>query len=224
MFKTVNPKTGAVLDRKLTDNWGYNYDGFYTVWLVDGTPAYRDAVLKALSATSSAITPVRSGRAAAPMATPIDRRRDHPAQPRAAALRLRLGGLRDPTMWAKQKPDGVIEGWHGDGNFARTSLMYALMKTQGCRARTLARRPADRRRARRAGPSPISISRRTVVRKTGLRPPAPPRGHEAARRLPAHQPVPRVVHPARGQAPRRNAGRHRARPVPFRLTPETPIK
>jgi hypothetical protein len=37
------------------------------------------------------------------------------------------------TMWAKQQPDGVIEGWHGDGNFARTSLMYALMKTQGCR-------------------------------------------------------------------------------------------
>jgi hypothetical protein len=35
------------------------------------------------------------------------------------------------TMWAKQRPDGVIEGWHGDGNFARTSLMYALWKTQG---------------------------------------------------------------------------------------------
>ncbi|MBI4324377.1 MAG: hypothetical protein HY674_03860, partial [Chloroflexi bacterium] len=25
----------------------------------------------------------------------------------------------------------IIEGWHGDGNFARTSLMYALWKTQG---------------------------------------------------------------------------------------------
>jgi hypothetical protein len=35
------------------------------------------------------------------------------------------------TMWAKQKSDGVIEGWHGDGNSARTSLMYALWKTQG---------------------------------------------------------------------------------------------
>ena len=34
-------------------------------------------------------------------------------------------------MWAIQKSDGVIEGWHGDGNFARTSLMYALWKTQG---------------------------------------------------------------------------------------------
>jgi hypothetical protein len=35
------------------------------------------------------------------------------------------------VMWAKQKPDGIIEGWHGDGNFARTSLMYTLWKTQG---------------------------------------------------------------------------------------------
>jgi hypothetical protein len=35
------------------------------------------------------------------------------------------------TMWSFQKDDGVIEGWHGDGNFARTSLMYALWKTQG---------------------------------------------------------------------------------------------
>ena len=34
-------------------------------------------------------------------------------------------------MWAIQKADGIIEGWHGDGNFSRTSLMYALWKTQG---------------------------------------------------------------------------------------------
>ena len=35
------------------------------------------------------------------------------------------------TMWGRQHPDGIIEGWHGDGNSARTSLMYALWKTQG---------------------------------------------------------------------------------------------
>jgi hypothetical protein len=34
-------------------------------------------------------------------------------------------------MWAKQKEDGVIEGWHGDGNSARTSIMYALWKSAG---------------------------------------------------------------------------------------------
>jgi len=34
-----------------------------------------------------------------------------------------------------QRPDGIIEAWHGDGNFARTSLMYALWKSQGATVR-----------------------------------------------------------------------------------------
>ena len=34
-------------------------------------------------------------------------------------------------MWGKQQESGVIEGWHGDGNFARTTIMYCLWKTQG---------------------------------------------------------------------------------------------
>ena len=35
------------------------------------------------------------------------------------------------VLWDFQKPSGIIEGWHGDGNFARTSLMYCLWKTAG---------------------------------------------------------------------------------------------
>jgi hypothetical protein len=34
-------------------------------------------------------------------------------------------------MLAMQRPDGIIGGWHGDGNFARTAIMYALWKQQG---------------------------------------------------------------------------------------------
>ena len=133
MFKTVNPKTGEVIDQDLTDNWGYNYDGFYTVWLVDGTPAYREAVLKALANLKARYT----GQ--------IWERGSHDGYADAIEGAITLLN-REPvpsafdwvdseirTMWAKQQPDGVIEGWHGDGNFARTSLMYALMKTQGCR-------------------------------------------------------------------------------------------
>ena len=32
-----------------------------------------------------------------------------------------------------QQSDGIVEGWHGDGNFARTALMFGLWKTQGAR-------------------------------------------------------------------------------------------
>ena len=133
MFNIVNPRSGMVIDRTLTDNWGYNYDGVYTVGLVDGIPAYRDAVVKVLSNLKSRYTGQIWERGSA----------DGYADSIEGAINLLN---REPvasgfdwidseirTMWAKQKPDGVIEGWHGDGNFARTSLMYALMKTQGCR-------------------------------------------------------------------------------------------
>jgi hypothetical protein len=32
-----------------------------------------------------------------------------------------------------QKPDGHIEYWYGEGNYNRTSMIYALMKSQGVR-------------------------------------------------------------------------------------------
>jgi hypothetical protein len=36
-----------------------------------------------------------------------------------------------PFIFDKQRHDGILEGWYGDGNSARTSMMYALYKTQG---------------------------------------------------------------------------------------------
>jgi hypothetical protein len=133
MFKTVNPRTGAVIDKDLTDNWGYNYDGFYTLWLVDGTTEYREAVLKALSNLKAHYTGQVWERGSSDgyadsiegAITLLNR------EPVPSAFDWVDSEIR--TMWGKQQADGVIEGWHGDGNFARTSLMYALMKTQGCR-------------------------------------------------------------------------------------------
>jgi hypothetical protein len=37
-------------------------------------------------------------------------------------------------IFKKQRYDGVLEGWHGDGNSARTALLWALQKTQGVSA------------------------------------------------------------------------------------------
>jgi hypothetical protein len=36
-------------------------------------------------------------------------------------------------MLAMQQPDGHIENWYGEGNFNRTALLYALMKSRGVR-------------------------------------------------------------------------------------------
>ena len=34
-------------------------------------------------------------------------------------------------MLAMQRPDGHLEDWYGEGNFNRTLLLWALMKSQG---------------------------------------------------------------------------------------------
>jgi hypothetical protein len=47
-YNTINPQTGAH-DAGVADTWGYNFNGFYTVYLIDGTEAYRAATRKALS-------------------------------------------------------------------------------------------------------------------------------------------------------------------------------
>jgi hypothetical protein len=36
-------------------------------------------------------------------------------------------------MAAMQKPSGHIEHWYGEGNFSRTAMIYALMKSRGVR-------------------------------------------------------------------------------------------
>jgi len=130
LYTSFQPQTG-VHAAGLCDTWGYNFDGFYTLYLLDKTETYRDAVQKALSNLKGKYV----GAAWA------DRSADGFADSIEGALNLYN---REPVesaadwidsqtrlMWGMQQSDGVIEGWHGDGNVARTTLMYVLWKTQG---------------------------------------------------------------------------------------------
>ena len=133
LYDGFNPQTGEHA-ASVCDTWGYVFDGFYTVHLLDGVPAYREAALKALGS----LLPYYSshpweGESADGYADSIEGAINLlNREPVAAAALWVDREIR--VMWAKQKPDGIIEGWHGDGNFARTSLMYALWKTQGASA------------------------------------------------------------------------------------------
>lgn len=133
MHGRVNTRTGAP-SGGLTDNWGYNYDGIYTAFLVDGTGAYRDAVRGALSNLKAHYTgfPWQRGSADGYADSIEGAITLYNREPIASAGEWIDSETR--VMWGKQKPDGVIEGWHGDGNFARTTIMYCLWKTQGLRA------------------------------------------------------------------------------------------
>ena len=50
-YNWADPATGAH-DNGRTDNWGYNLNGFYTVYLIDKTDAYRQAVQKEIGRAS----------------------------------------------------------------------------------------------------------------------------------------------------------------------------
>ncbi len=124
----------------MSHTWGYLGDGYYTVFLVDGKEAYRDAALKPLGHLQAHY----SGMAWEPNDTPYGSA-DGYADAIEGALNLlnrAQEGAHVPSthgwldsqiriLWDKQGPDGIIEGWHGDGNFARTTLMYVLWKSQG---------------------------------------------------------------------------------------------
>jgi hypothetical protein len=133
LYSRFNPKTGEH-SKDVCDTWGYDYDAFYTVWLVDKTDAYREAVRKALGNLHGKYVGAPWGdKSADGYADSIEGAINLiNREPIASAAEWIDSQIR--LMWAIQKPDGIIEGWHGDGNGARTSIMYALWKTQGAHA------------------------------------------------------------------------------------------
>ncbi|HNQ87619.1 MAG TPA: alpha/beta hydrolase family protein [Verrucomicrobiota bacterium] len=132
LYSWFNPQTGEH-SADLCDTWGYDYDGVYALWLIDRTPAYREAVRKVLGNLEGKYVGACWGdRSADGFADSIEGALNlYHREPVASAA----AWIDDQTrrMWRIQGADGVIEGWHGDGNFARTSLMVALWKSQGAR-------------------------------------------------------------------------------------------
>jgi len=141
-YNIINPQTGEVLNDGIADNFGYTLNGFYTVYQVDSVEAFREAALKALNVLNNKYKKFDWERGSS----------DGYADAVEGALNLYA---REPVpsakewidseikvMWSMQdsshrenalkwRSSGVIEGWHGDGNFARTTIMYCLWKTQG---------------------------------------------------------------------------------------------
>jgi hypothetical protein len=129
-YNGINPKTGQVVSDGLADTWGYTLNGFYTVYMIDKNQPYKDAVLKVFSNLHKYKNYDWEHGSADGYADAIE-----------SALNL-YNRIPDPAvaewidseikvMWAMQQASGIIEGWHGDGNFARTTIMYNLWKSKG---------------------------------------------------------------------------------------------
>lgn len=132
MYDEINPQSGEVHSTHLADTWGYNYNGFYTLYLLDEVERYREAVRTALGSLNDHYRAHDWEDSSA----------DGIADAVESALNLYAweGAVPGVAAWmdanmkrmlAMQRPSGIVEGWHGDGNFARTAILWALWKQQG---------------------------------------------------------------------------------------------
>lgn len=132
-YDQIDPVTGQPTrgGAGVADTWGYTLNAFYTVYLLDGTAAYQAATRRALAVLWEHYRNFAwEGSSADGYADSIESALNlHNREPIDSCARWIDSEIQ--VMWAKQRPDGIIEGWHGDGNFARTTVMYALWKTQG---------------------------------------------------------------------------------------------
>ena len=130
LYDEFRPSDLAPLSTRLSDNWGYVYGAVYTHYMVTGEEKYREAVRRVLASLAR-----YRGH------DWEDGSQDGYADAIESAIYLAnrepvpeaLDWIETETarLIAYQRPDGTVERWYGDGNWARTLLLYAMMKTQG---------------------------------------------------------------------------------------------
>jgi hypothetical protein len=138
LYNEVDAATLKALNTRLSDNWGYVYAAMYMFYQSTGETKYRDAVRRVLSNLPKYRNYVWEGREdAAPGG--FDGYADSiegaiylvNREPVAEALEWIDSEMK--VMLGMQKPDGHVEYWYGEGNFNRTALLWAFMKSQGVR-------------------------------------------------------------------------------------------
>ncbi len=130
LYNRINPVTGQILSEERTDNWGYNYLAYATVARLDSVERYHEAIRHALTNLPAAQDYPWEGARADGFADSLE----------GCINLMNRYPIPQAHAWADytferhiklQRDTGVFEGWHGDGNSARTFIMYALWKSQG---------------------------------------------------------------------------------------------
>lgn len=139
LYNVIGTKTLAPEDKRLSDNWGYVYGAVYTFFQATGDEKYRQAVRRVLGNLGKyrnfAWEPSGNARNAALGSF------DGYADSLESALYLvNREPVREALDWidsemkvmlGMQRADGLVEDWYGEGNFNRTALLYAGMKSEG---------------------------------------------------------------------------------------------
>ena len=130
LYNAVNPLTGEILSEERTDNWGYNYNAFATIAELDNEPRYREAVQHVLTGLAQNKDYPWEGAKADGFADTLEggiNLINRFPVPEA----IDWADYTAQRLFALQRDTGVIEGWYGDGNSARTLIMYAQWKSLG---------------------------------------------------------------------------------------------
>ena len=138
LYNEVDAATLRPLNDRLSDNWGYVYAAMYMFYQSTGETKYRDAVRRVLASLPKYRNQVWEGSTTVPPGR-FDGYADSiegaiylvNREPVAGALDWIDSEMR--VMLGMQKPDGHVEYWYGEGNFNRTALLWAFMKSQGVR-------------------------------------------------------------------------------------------
>lgn len=141
-YNGINPANGDITWDGTADNFGYTFNGFYTVYQIDSIERYRTATLKGLRVLNDKYRDFDwEGGSSDGYADAIEGALNLYAREPMASTAAWIDS-ETQVMWSMQdsshranalkwQGSGVIEGWHGDGNFARTTIMYCLWKSQG---------------------------------------------------------------------------------------------
>ena len=145
-YNEVNPRTGEPIQDGIADTFGYTFNGYYIVYRLDAIERYRDAVVQGLESLNENYRSYNWENLG------VDGYADAIEGALNIYNREPLESVREwmdreiHVMWGMQddhpgprgiswEDSAIIEGMHPDGNFMRTSLLYALWKTRGISVR-----------------------------------------------------------------------------------------
>jgi len=130
-YNAVNALTGEVVDSSVVDNWGYIFDAYYSVYLIDNKKEYRLAFLDGIKSLNEKYRNFAwEGKSHDGYADALESGINLYNREPVPSLKNWIDSEMK-VMWGMQKENGIIGGAHPDGNFERTAIMYALWKTQG---------------------------------------------------------------------------------------------
>jgi hypothetical protein len=155
----------------LSDNWGYVYGAVSTHFMVTGEERSREAVRRVLARLPRYRGYDWENGSQDGYADAIESALYFVVcEPVPEALEWIESETR--RLVAFQQEDGTIERWYGDGNWARTLLLYAMMRHRA-RSWTAGRRASAGGRSRGAAPR-LARSALRMAGAAALRPCPPP--------------------------------------------------